>query len=50
MSGSHPSLKPLFRVNDLVFSATSVGMPARRPLSTSAFLTQSFSVCRLSIF
>jgi hypothetical protein len=26
-------------------SAISVGMPARWPLSTSAFLTQSFSVC-----
>jgi len=26
-------------------SAISVGMPARRPLSTSDFLTQSFSVC-----
>jgi putative transposase len=27
------------------FSAISVGIPARRPLSTSAFLIHSFSVC-----
>jgi hypothetical protein len=27
------------------FSATSVEMPARLPLSTSAFFTQSSSVC-----
>src|SRR5512144_43892 len=27
------------------FSAIAVGMPARLPLSTSAFLTHSFSVC-----
>jgi hypothetical protein len=28
-----------------ILSATSVGTPARLPLSTSAFLTHSFSVC-----
>ena len=31
--------------NGSLFSAISVGMPARRPLSTSAFLTHSFRVC-----
>jgi hypothetical protein len=33
------------RSSAFIFSAISVGMPARRPLSTSAFLTQSFRVC-----
>ena len=33
------------RSSAFIFSAISVGMPARWPLSISAFLTQSFRVC-----
>ena len=33
------------RSSAFIFSAISVGMPPRRPLSTSAFLTHSFRVC-----
>ncbi|WP_394343044.1 hypothetical protein [Paenirhodobacter populi] len=33
------------RSSAFIFSAISVGMPARLPLSTSVFLTQSFNVC-----
>ena len=33
------------RSGAFIFSATSLGSPARLPLSTSAYFTRSFSVC-----
>jgi hypothetical protein len=33
------------RFSAFILSATSVGTPARLPLSTSAFFTHSFNVC-----